>query len=278
MNINVEYYQNFCTPHSALPSPDGYGGWQQSSIPFSMSNTAIVVMHTWNTDNYAENVGWLRAAEWLRRADEILCRNFPQFLELARSKNIKIIHVASHEYYCRAFPAYERIAKEFPIKSVEQIGFENEHTAAIRRFISENAYCGTCNNAEIENIFESGLSFSPKAAPLDNEEIAVSSQQLFEICKKNEINHLIYTGFCINWCLFSSPCGMLDMSRHGLICSTIKELVTAVENKETAENEVAKELALWRISMEFGLVIPLSEFTAYLKNLTDSADVEPVQI
>jgi len=82
---------------------------------------------------------------------------------------------------------------------------------------------------------------------------------LAALCRAGGINHLIYLGFAINWCLLMSPGGMLDMRRYGVICSTIRQAVTAVENRETAETEAAKELALWRVSLAFGFVFELKD-------------------
>ena len=56
-----------------------------------------------------------------------------------------------------------------------------------------------------------------------------------------------------------SPGGMIDMSRHGVMCSAIRQAVTAVENKETAPTEAAKELALWRVSVMFGFVFDVDD-------------------
>jgi hypothetical protein len=57
---------------------------------------------------------------------------------------------------------------------------------------------------------------------------------------------------------------MVDMNRHGIMCSTILEAVTAVENKESARNQLGKELALWRVALEFGFVFKLDNFLAGL--------------
>jgi hypothetical protein len=62
-----------------------------------------------------------------------------------------------------------------------------------------------------------------------------------------------------------SPGGMVDMKRHGLLCSTIAEAVTAVENRETAREEREKQQALWRVSLEFGMVFALPDFLAALR-------------
>lgn len=51
-------------------------------------------------------------------------------------------------------------------------------------------------------------------------------------------------------CLQNSPGGMIDMARYGIMRSVLRDAVTAVENKETAEDELAKEIALWLIAHE----------------------------
>jgi len=64
-----------------------------------------------------------------------------------------------------------------------------------------------------------------------------------------------------------SPGGMIDMARHGCLCSTIREAVTAVENRETAREEREKQQALWRIALEFGFVFALEDFLPALSTL-----------
>jgi len=75
------------------------------------------------------------------------------------------------------------------------------------------------------------------------------------------VNHLVYAGFNIDWCLLMSPGGMVDMGRRGYTCSAIRQAVTAVENKETARRELIKEIGLWRVAINFGFVFDVDDFT-----------------
>jgi hypothetical protein len=81
------------------------------------------------------------------------------------------------------------------------------------------------------------------------------------------VNHLVYIGFAINWCLLMSPGGMVDMGQHGVMCSAIREAVTAIENRETARGEREKEQALWRIALQWGFVFGLEDFTRMVRAL-----------
>ncbi len=98
--------------------------------------------------------------------------------------------------------------------------------------------------------------------PEEGEPVVINSHQLNAICRDLGVWHLIYIGFAINWCLLLSPGGMADMSKRGVMCSAIRQAVTAVENKETARDETCKETALWRVALAFGFVFDLDDFLA----------------
>ena len=100
----------------------------------------------------------------------------------------------------------------------------------------------------------------PQAWPEGEEGIAENSQQLAALCREAGVNHLIYAGFAINWCLLLSPGGMAEMSQRGVMCSALRQAVTAVENRETARNELCKEIALWRVALAFGFVFDVEDF------------------
>ena len=51
-----------------------------------------------------------------------------------------------------------------------------------------------------------------------------------------------------------SPCGCLDMTRRGLVCSIVGDLTTAVENKESCETQRNREYGLWQFAVQGGYV------------------------
>jgi hypothetical protein len=65
-----------------------------------------------------------------------------------------------------------------------------------------------------------------------------------------------------------SPGGMVDMRRTGMICSALRQAVTAVENRESARLESHKEEALWRVALAFGFVFDVDDFVTQLNTLT----------
>jgi len=50
------------------------------------------------------------------------------------------------------------------------------------------------------------------------------------------------------------------MGRRGVACSALRQAVTAIENRDTAREELAKEIGLWRVALMFGWVFDVPDF------------------
>ena len=122
---------------------------------------------------------------------------------------------------------------------------------------------GEHNEEDVRRGFEC-LDFMAEARPQGEEGVAEDSRQLFALCREAGVNHLVYAGFAINWCLLLSPGGMAEMSRHGIMCSALRQAVTAVENREPARDELAKQIGLWRVALAFGFVFDVDDFVGAL--------------
>jgi nicotinamidase-related amidase len=133
----------------------------------------------------------------------------------------------------------------------------------LEAFRAENVFVGPHNRPDVEAGFAQ-LDFAPAARPVGEEGIAENGPQLAALCRAHGVNHLVYVGFAINWCLLMSPGGMVDMKRYGVMCSTIRDAVTAVENRETARDGREKQQALWRVALEFGFVFEADNFIGAL--------------
>ncbi|HOJ09274.1 MAG TPA: hypothetical protein PK733_01605 [Clostridiales bacterium] len=262
--IPTWYYQQFDADYSSEFPGEGYGGWKNTSLPINPDKTAIVLMHAWDTGTIEQYPGWFRAVEYIPRATHICDNLLPHFLKKVRSSNIRLIHIASSNQIVNDYPGY---AKTLEICGEDTFGYErveeDETIKKLNYFRGENVFVGSHNKEDVARGMKH-LDFYPTARPLDNEEIVCTSEQLLNLCKKYGINHLIYTGFAINMCLTVSPGGFVDMSRYGIMCSAIKELVTAVENKESCRNEANKNYGLWYIAILSGFVYEMGDIEKYL--------------
>ena len=270
VHVPAWLYRQFDADPSRDVPAEAYGGWTRVDAGLDLGHTALVVMHAWDAGTPEEFPGWYRHVEYIPRANQILKDVFPGMLATARSASLRVFHVVGGGNYYKHLPGYvttRRLARWQQF--LASLGQGRVRGDASRKKLDEirtaNAGCGAHNQADIKRGFER-LGFPPEARPLDTEAIAENTPQLLAVCKKHGINHLIYSGFAINWCLLLSPGGMADMSRHGVMCSAIRQATTAVENKETARGELGKENALWRVALAFGFVFDLDGLVSALKS------------
>ena len=265
IRLAAQYYQQFDADFALDVPGEGYGGWKQAPIELSAAHTAVVVMHAWDTGTREEYPGWHRAVEYIPRSVEISCTVFPGLLGAVRSSPLPLFHVVGGGEYYHQCPGYQRAVElagpsPGPLPQVDSDPVLDQ----LKAFRSQQVFVGAHNRADVDRGFKA-LDFLPEARPLDREGVAEDGHQLFALCEEAGINHLIYAGFAINWCLLLSPGGMADMSRRGVMCSALRQAVTAVENKETARRELGKELGLWRVALAFGFVFDVDALVGALR-------------
>jgi len=264
--IPANYYQHFDADYGRDVPEEGCGGWKKETLPFSRTHSALVVMHAWDAGTRQDYPGWHRAVPYLPRSYAICKEIFPRLLSGARANGLPVFHVVGGGDYYRHLPGH--------VRAVELAGPEpppEAHVTAdavkdeLNAFRNGHVFPGKHNVPDIDKGF-ARLDFPEEARPAAGEGIAENGHQLTALCREQGVNHLVYAGFAVNWCLLLSPGGMADMAhRHGAMCSVIREATTAVENRESAREQRCKELALWRISLAFGFVYELDDFLTGIK-------------
>lgn len=253
------YYQQFDADYSREIPGEGYGGWKQAELPLNPESTAVVVMHAWDCGTREQYPGWHRAVEYISRSYEVVEKVFPALLGAVRRSPLKLYHVVGSASYCRSYPGFQRALALGGPPGVRPPQVASDPVVdELRAFKGEHVWPGSHNKADIDR-GGPRVTFPRGAEPQGEEGIAENGEQLYALCHADGVNHLVYAGFAINWCLLMSPGGMLEMSRYGLMCSALRQAVVAVENKETARKEWNKELGLWRVSLAFGMVYDVDE-------------------
>jgi hypothetical protein len=266
LTIPTWYYQQFDADYALDVPEHGFGGWKKANLEFSCEHVAIVVMHGWDLGTKERFPGWWRCVPYAHRSQNILREVFPHLLKTVRHSKIPLFHVVGGENrYWKNLPGYKHAAS---LAGPETNAFEQVVSDPLRDklavFRQKHCFVGQHNRKDVERGFEQ-LDFAEQARPESDEGVAENSQQLFALCKERSINHLVYCGFAINWCLLLSPGGMAEMHKYGLWCSVLRQATTALENKETARNELCKEIALWRVALAFGFVFDVKDFINALK-------------
>ena len=258
------FYRNFDADLTAEVPAQGYGGWQKcDTLPFSKHHSALVVMHAWKLPAPGEFPGWQRVIEYMPRAGKIMREYFPGMLNTFRQAGIQVIHVCGGGNYYQHYPEYQAsLSLAGREAAPERIEFDPVRQE-LDDFRVKNVHPGEHNLADIQKSYPF-RDFATEARPLPGEIIVDTTRQLFMQCQRLQISHLVYSGFAINWCLQMSPCCMIEMLRHGLLCSTIRECTTAVENKESAAGELAKALEMWKVALQFGFVYEYNDVLSAL--------------
>lgn len=264
ITLTASYYQQFDADYTRPAPGEGYGGWQQAPLTLDLDHTAVVVMHAWNHGRRELYPGWYRAVEYIPRSNAILCDVFPPLLAAVRAAGLTLLHVVGGGNYYSRLPGYQRaVALAGPEPALPRLP-SDPALDALRAFRRRAVFVGEHNENDVDRGFRA-LDFPDAARPQDDEGIAENAHQLAALCDERGINHLVYAGFAVNWCLLMSPGGMVDMNRRGVMCSVLRQAVTAVENRESARDEAHKEEALWRIALAFGFVFDVAEWITRLK-------------
>lgn len=269
VRLKAHYYQQFDADYTRDVPAEGYGGWKSSDIELAPDHTALVVMHAWEAGTMEQWPGWRRCVEYHPRALRILAEVFPPLLSAVRQSVLPVFHVVGGRDYYSHLPGYRRTV-EIAGPSPAQVQVAKDPVLErLEKFRGEHVFVGARNRPDVDAGWQF-LDFAPQARPAPGEGIAEDGHQLAALCRAHGVNHLVYIGFAINWCLLMSPGGMVDLTRYGVMCSTIREAVTAVENGETARDEREKRQALWRTALNSGFVFDLADFTAMVRALPRS--------
>ncbi len=265
MKLQAHYYRQFDADYSLDVPAEGYGGWGTAEIEIAPERTALVVMHAWDTGTPERYPGWWRAVEYMPRAQAILREVMPPLLEAVRACGLRLFHVVGGGDYYRRLPGHA-FARSLagPAPAHPECMEADESLRRLQAFRAAHVFVGAHNEDDVSRGFRA-LDFAAEARPVGDEPIAENGHELFALCRHFGVNHLVYAGFAINWCLLLSPGGMHEMAARGVMCSALRQAVTAVENKETARHELCKEIALWRVALAFGFVFDVDEFIRALR-------------
>ncbi|MCS7015633.1 MAG: hypothetical protein NZM42_05860 [Gemmatales bacterium] len=265
LRVPANYYQHFDADLRLDVPAENFGGWQKDWIEISTEHTAVVIMHAWEFGPPEVYPGLYRCIEWIPRAQQICKQILPGLLAAVRASPLPVFHVTSGNYYQNQ-TGYQKALTLTGLEPVSPSPPRIEPDAVweqLQRFREERVLPGKHNIDDCREGHRT-ITFPPEAAPLSHEGVAENSQQLFALCREKGVNHLIYAGFAINWCLLFGSGGMIEMSQRGFLCSVFRQATTAVENKETARRQQNKESELWRVSVAFGFVFDVDEFVAAL--------------
>ena len=245
----------------------GILGWTCRDCEIPQDQMALVLMHFWNIGfpggpewgDDSPEAGTRLAQEYVGRCLAQFPRSMPPIIRVAREAGLTIIHVASGESYAEKHPQYAATCAEVDLDPApKQPGaIRPEHTDVPTTKERFGPDFGEGNG-------DRPVGFPPGIAPEGDDLVVVHTHQLNSVLRKRKIWHLTYCGFAINWCLWHSPCGMVDMHRLGYTCGAIRQGCVAVESKESVATRANHAYAMWKTAHMFGFVLDDHDFITAL--------------
>ncbi|NLJ35461.1 MAG: isochorismatase family protein [candidate division WS1 bacterium] len=271
VNLPWHIYRHFPADFSRWEaSAVGFTGWDTEIRELDLGRTCLAMMHfpdtgltaatEWGPDCPVPNA--LGTIEWVPRTMSVVSFRMPRLVEAARAAGLQVAHVGVGGKPYMEGEIWERCLEEVgdpPPPDTDVI----EHTPAWKTLHTRDVFDLPRPNPPDAPASE--FSLPEVLLPQGDDIIAQYDWQLHRLLKNRGIDHIIYTGWALNWCLWFSPCGMSDMSRKGYLCSAVRGGCVAIENKESALGEQNLEYALWKTSTMFGYVFDLHELTHALR-------------
>ena len=254
----------------------GFRGWESDERELDLSRTCLALMHLpdrgltpdseWGPD--AQNPNYLGTVEWVPRTMDLVTFRLPRLVQAARAAGLQVAHVGVGKRFPTDGPIWDRCMAEAgaaPPADADVITgggtWRPQHTRDVFDLPRQNP----------PNTPPHTFSLPAPLRPQGKDIITQQPWQLHRLLKKRGIDHIIYTGWALNWCLWFSPCGMSDMNRKGYLCSAVRGGCVAIENRESAVGEQNLEYAYWKTSTMFGYIFDLHELTHALRQATEAA-------
>ena len=250
----------------------GFRGWESEVRELDLDRCCLVLMHfpgrgltpetEWGPD--CRNPGALGTVEWVPRTMDVVTFRMPRLLKAAREAGLLVAHVSGSP---GTGPVWEESLKEAgdpPPPDPDTIQRDERRWARHMRDVFDLPRDNQAAiHAEAPEIL--GSDRYDILEPRPGDICAAYSWQLHRLLENREVDHIIYCGWALNWCLWFSPCGMSDMSRKGYLCSAVRGGCVAIENRESAVGEKNLQYAYWKTSTMFGYIFDLHEVTTALR-------------
>lgn len=250
----------------------GFKGWDSEVRELNLDRTCLALMHfptagltpetEWGPDCAQPNS--LGTVEWAPRTMEVVMFRMPRLVKAAREAGLLVAHIWGGPGKGPIWEASLKEAGEPPPADADVIPRDEKRWAQHKRDVFDLPR----SNTPTHKYDTPGVGFQRESSILEPQEgdiCASESWQLHRLLKNRDVDHIIYCGWALNWCLWFSPCGMCDMNRKGYLCSAVRGGCVAIENKESAVGEKNLEYAYWKTSTMFGYIFDLHELTSALR-------------
>lgn len=238
-SLPIRHYQIARLYGPGMP-PTCEEGFKEKILEKPINQVGLVSVHCWNLgeadgpypfENNNHYPG--EVADWVPSAHEIINHKIKPVLEAARNAGMAVFHLAQPTYAPK-YPKYLEISTDPEIRPA----LDKTPVAGCVRPRSFGSHMleqyGSGFPGPVWETHANLFDFAKAVKPLPNESVVVDGWQLNGLCRRLDIDTLIYVGFMADLCLINIPGAIREMfTKFNYYCIALRDCTIAYEFTDT---------------------------------------------
>jgi nicotinamidase-related amidase len=270
LTLPIRKYQIARVYGPGMP-PSGEEGLKEHTLTKPVHQLGLILVHCWNVGEpdgpYPMEPGSRcpgEAGDWVPRAHEIIVHRIKPVLEAARAARMAVFHLAQPTYASR-YPQYLEIAADpelQPVAPAEPVAGCVRPRAFADHW--KDQY-GAGYPGPIWETHPDTFDIARPVRPLPDEYVVVDGWQINDLCRRLDIDTLLYAGFMADLCLMNIPGAIREMfTRFGYTCIALRDCTTAYEFADTHEGRWMTRAAIRMLETDLGYTASSEDLVAAL--------------
>jgi len=241
LNLPCRYYRLFTDPGGPCVEPSF--GFVEQTLPLPADQTALVLVDVWAV-HYIDTM--------VERVRKIVNDAIVPALEAARAAGLTVIHAPSPWIVQKR--GYRTEKPELAEPTTQPANWPPQSFRGIYRS-GEWAPFGRPQEAALPAIYdwyEQDLDIAAPARPAGDDLVISSGPELHAVLEERGLLHLVYAGFCANWCLVGRDYGIMEMNQRGYNVVLLRDATTGIESHDTVDELLMTQMTIREIETKWG--------------------------
>ena len=260
LRLPVRYFQIPRNYGPGMKEQDGIEeGHQERVLEKQPGQCGLVLVHCWNLGESdgpypipddQEPTG--TNSDWVIHARDITSKRIAPVLDAARSVQMPVFHLAAPGY-AHKYSQYLKLLEDDELKAPEG-GYDDKLSVRPRSVEEEWALrFGPGWPGAVWETHPDSFNISKSVRPRVDENVVLDGWQLSGLCRRMDVDTLIFAGFMANICLLHVPGAMIEMAhKFRYNCVALRDCTVAHEVGTTWDDGTLTKAALHYIEISLG--------------------------